>query len=191
MKNGGLSLTLFTLIALAGVALPARAQEQTPWLEAYAGYDYTRYNATNNISGFPASQSVNGNGGGGQVEFDATRWLGVVGDLAGYAVARNGFATTHQISYLLGPRVNFRRGRFNPFVQVLFGRVWAEDAIVFGSTTAFGMTAGGGLDWRLSRRIAIRPVQAEYFLTTFPDGLHNRQNNFRYSSGVVFRFGER
>jgi hypothetical protein len=30
---------------------------------------------------------------------------------------------------------------------------------------------------------------AEYFLTTIPDGLNNRQNNFRFSAGVVFRFG--
>ena len=34
----------------------------------------------------------------------------------------------------------------------------------------------------------IRPVQAEYFMTKIPDGLSNRQNNFRFSTGIVFRF---
>ena len=185
------SFLLVVLIAVAGIALPAKAQDETPRLEVYAGYDYTRENATNHITGVPPSQSVNGNGASGQLEFDATRWLGIVADLAGYAVARTGFATTHQVSFLFGPRANLRRGRLTPFAQVLFGGVWAEDAIVLGSKTAFGMTAGGGLDFKLSRHIAIRPLQAEYFLTKFPDGLNNRQNNFRYSAGIVFRFGEK
>jgi hypothetical protein len=113
----------------------------------------------------------------------------VVGDLGGYAVARSGFATAHQISYLFGPRVNFREGRVTPFAQVLLGAMWASDAIVLGSKTAFGTTAGGGIDVKVSRHFAVRPVQAEYFLTKFPDGADNRQNNFRYSAGVVFRFG--
>ena len=103
---------LVVLILVIGFALPAKAQDATPRFEAYAGYDYMRDNATNDITHMPPSQSVNGNGGSGQLEFNATRWLGVVGDLGGYAVARSGFATTHQISCLFGPRVNFRRGFF-------------------------------------------------------------------------------
>jgi len=51
------------------------------------------------------------------------------------------------------------------------------------------MTAGGGIDIKITKLIAIRPVQAEYFLTKIPDGLNNRQNNFRFSAGIVFRFG--
>jgi len=34
-------------------------------------------------------------------------------------------------------------------------------------------------------------AQAEYFLTHFADGNSNRQNNFRFGAGVVFRFAER
>lgn len=181
--------SIILLLGILGIAPPANAQEDASRFEAYAGYDYTRFNATNDITFVPPSQSVNGNGGSGQFEFNANRWLGIGGDLAGYAVARNGYATTHEISYLFGPRVNLRRGKFTPFAQVLLGAVWASDAIVLGSKTAFGMTAGGGIDFTVSRHIAIRPVQAEYFLTKFPDGLHNRQNNFRYSAGIVFRFG--
>jgi opacity protein-like surface antigen len=184
-----MSSSVILLLGILGIALPAGAQDELPRFEAYAGYDYTRFNATNDITFVPPSQSVNGNGGSGQLEFNANRWLGIVGDLAGYAVARNGYATTHEISYLFGPRVNLRRSKFTPFAQVLLGAVWASDAIVLGSKTAFGITAGGGIDFTVSRHIAIRPVQAEYFLTKFSDGLNNRQNNFRYSAGIVFRFG--
>jgi hypothetical protein len=51
------------------------------------------------------------------------------------------------------------------------------------------MTAGGGIDFKVSKHVSVRPVQADYFLTKIPDGLNNRQNNFRFSAGVVFRFG--
>jgi hypothetical protein len=67
--------------------------------------------------------------------------------------------------------------------------MWASDAIVLGSKFAFATAAGGGIDVRVSRHFAVRPVQAEYFLTKFRDGANNRQNNFRYSAGIVFRFG--
>jgi len=41
---------------------------------------------------------------------------------------------------------------------------------------------------RVSRHISVRPVEAEYVLTKIPDGLNNRQNNFRFGAGIVFRF---
>src|SRR6202050_5729316 len=186
MKN---SSELALLILVIGLALPAKAQDIAPRFEAYAGYDYMRDNATDDITHMPPSQSVNGNGGSGQLEFNVPRWLGRVGCVGGCARARSGFATTHQISYLFGPRVNFRAGRVTPFAQVLLGAMWASDAIVLGSKTAFAMTAGGGIDVTVSRHFAVRPVQAEYFLTKFPDGADNRQNNFRASSGILFRFG--
>jgi hypothetical protein len=66
---------LVVFILVIGSALPAKAQDVTPKFEAYAGYDYMRDNATNDITHVPPSQSVNGNGGSGQLEFNATRWL--------------------------------------------------------------------------------------------------------------------
>jgi len=57
--------------------------------------------------------------------------------------------------------------------------------------TAFGMTAGGRIDLRVSRYFAIRPAQAEYLMTKFPDGANDRQNNFRFGAGIVLRLGEK
>ncbi|MGD0955489.1 MAG: hypothetical protein ABR953_01490 [Candidatus Acidiferrales bacterium] len=50
------------------------------------------------------------------------------------------------------------------------------------------MALGGGLDWNATEHIGVRLIQAEYLLTTFNDGVNNRQNNARVSAGVVFRF---
>jgi opacity protein-like surface antigen len=177
------------LLAIFGIPLPARAQDDASKLEIYAGYDYVHYKVHPIISGAPANESYSANGGSLQGVFNATNWLGLVADVSGYGVARHGFATTHQISYLFGPRFNLRRGRITPFAHVLLGGVWAEDGLVLGSVTAFGMTAGGGVDVALTKHISIRPAQAEYYLTTFNDGNNNRQNNFRFSAGIIFRFG--
>jgi opacity protein-like surface antigen len=177
-------------LALLATALPATAQEASR-LEAYGGYDYVRYNATPRETGVPLSESFNANGASGQIAYSPNAWLSVVGELSGYALARPGLGTTHQVSYLFGPRINVRRGKVTPFVQVLAGRTWLEDGITFGSISVFAMTAGGGIDIGVSRHIAIRPAQAEYFLTALPDGNTDRQNNWRFSAGVVVRFGGR
>src|SRR6516164_296216 len=108
------------------------------------------------------------------------------------SLTRGGGFNATLANYLLGPRASFKKGsRFVPYVQALFGgaTLWESlpvpdvaiiaPAIVGGGviipnganiqfhreTSGFAMTAGGGLDIKLSRHVAFRPVQAEYFLT--------------------------
>ncbi len=184
------SIVFPLLLALLGGLPPAKAQESSK-VDLYGGYDYVRYNASPRISGVPPSESANANGLSGQLTYNPYSLLGLAAELSGYAVARQRFNTTYQISYLFGPRVKVPRGKITPFAQVLLGRVWAEDGFTFGSVTAFGMTAGGGIDLRVSRHMALRLGQAEYLLTKFADGNNNRQKNFRFGTGIVLRFGER
>lgn len=182
------SSAVVLLLAVIGFILPAKAQDQTSKLEAYGGYDYVRFNVNANVSGFPPSSSYNSSGGGGQLEYNANNWLGAVGDLDGYAVTK-GSLLAGAFSYMFGPRINLRRAKIIPFTQVLFGGIVATSGIGHpGTTNAFAMAAGGGLDVKVSKHISFRPVQAEYFMTKFPDGINNRQNNFRFSTGVVLRF---
>lgn len=185
------SCPVILLLAVFGITLSAKAQDDTTKLEAYAGYDYIRFNVNADVPGVPPHQSFNGNGGGGQLEFNANNWLGIVGDLSGYGVTNTSSELVGWVMpYLLGPRINLRHGRFAPFAQTLFGGILASDRIGgLGSQNNFAMTAGGGIDIRVSRHYSVRPVQAEYLLTKIPDGLNNRQNNFRFSPGIVFRFG--
>ena len=190
MRN---SLTAVLLFA-AGSAGPALwAQEQPSKLEAYGGYYYARFNVNANVPGIAPSATYNGNGGGGQLEYNTNHWLGVEGDLGVFRATSspNGSLAGGVFTYLLGPRVNFRRGKVTPFAQILFGGVRTTDGIAqsSGPENKFAMTAGGGIDFKASRHFSIRPLQAGYFMTKIPDGLNNRQNNFRFGAGIVFRFG--
>ena len=57
--------------------------------------------------------------------------------------------------------------------------------------TAFAMTAGGGLDIRVSKHFSFRPVSVDYVLTRFPSlstGENLNQNSIRASAGILFTF---
>jgi opacity protein-like surface antigen len=167
------------LLAIFAFALRAKAQDERPKAELCVGYNYLRLNSGNN--------SFNFNGGSGQLSYNVNDWLGVVGELGGYYTS-NGFHAGI-ISYEFGPRVTLRKyGRVTPFAQILFGGARSIDT---SSQNTFVMTAGGGVDFKISEHFAIRPFEVEYFRTDFTDGANNRQNSFRYSAGIVFRFGGR
>jgi hypothetical protein len=54
------------------------------------------------------------------------------------------------------------------------------------------MLLGGGLDIKVSKHIALRPIGADYYLARLPSfvtGNDTNQNHFRYSAGINFLFG--
>jgi opacity protein-like surface antigen len=183
------------LLGLVGTGLRAKAQEEPSKFDLYGGYYYARINVNANVPGIAPSATYIGKGGGGQLEYNAKNWLGVVGDLSGfYATSTgNGAFAGAFLPYLLGPRVKFTHGKFTPFVQTLLGGVRTTDGIAqsTGTENNFAMTAGGGIDIKVSRQVSVRPIQAEYFMTKIPDGLNNRQDNLRIGAGVVLRLGRK
>jgi opacity protein-like surface antigen len=67
-------------------------------------------------------------------------------------------------------------------------------AQVSATQTAFAMAVGGGLDWKIAKRITFRPIAVDYVLTRFPSyftGDNSNQNSIRASIGVVFTIGEK
>lgn len=168
------AFVLVLLLGLFTATPPIKAQEQTSKFEAYGGYYYVRFNVNANVPGIAHSAIYNGNGGGGQLEYNANNWLGVVGDLGGYGATStvNGALVGGAFTYLFGPRVNFRHGKVTPFAQTLVGGIRTTDGI--GQSRPennFAMTAGGGIDFRVSKHVSVRPIQAEYFMTKIPDVL--------------------
>jgi opacity protein-like surface antigen len=183
-----LVVSLLALISIA--SMPLRAQEEQSKVDVFVGYSYMQVNP-----GVSGVDNFHLNGGSASVAYHANSWLSGVADFGGYTngnILNSGVSGTIS-TYLFGPRVSYRHfGRVTPFGQVLFG-VARADASAFGtsgSQTGFAMTAGGGVDYQLMRHLALRPVQAEYLLTRFDNGISEtqNQNNLRISAGVVFRF---
>jgi len=178
------------LAVLSFSAVSAYAQESAPKVDVFAGYSYVQANP-----GVTGTNSFHLHGGNANVAYNINNWLGGVADFGGYTKA-NILGTSNDgtfSTYLFGPRVTYRHySRITPFGQVLFGAAHAN-AAAFGTTgtqNAFAMTAGGGVDYKVLNHFSIRPFQAEYLLTRFREGTigTQNQNNFRVSTGFVFRF---
>lgn len=188
----------------------------TPKVELFLGYSYWKAlpdSTGNRIQGM--------HGGSTSLAYNLNRHLGLVFDFGGFKVDSLQFTNTGPLftpsrvvdadgsvyTVLFGPRVSFRdHDRFTPFLQVLGGFARASQVtlnncnatiyacIPLPTETAFAMTAGGGLDYRLNHRIALRLFQVEYLLSRFQDPSsltkeNGWQSNVRLSAGLVFRFG--
>ncbi len=184
------------LLLAAGftVMVPAGALAQSgSRVEAGVDYNYVRSNVPAGGCG-----CFELNGGGGWVSFNFTHSLGLVGEIAGQHASNISSTGTDLTltSFLAGPRYTWTRPhRIAPFAQALVGAAHASGALAPGSSglpgsaNAFAMTAGGGLDIGLTRRIGLRAFEADYYLTRFDNGVNDHQNNLRIEAGVVIRFG--
>ena len=197
-----------------------RAREHdnaTPKVELFLGYSYWRALP---ISTGNRIESMNG--GSTSLAYNLNRHIGLVADFGGFKVdslqfinGGPGFTPSRVVdaegnvfTLMFGPRVSFRNhGRLTPFLQILGGVAHADEVTLDGCNvpifactplpieTVFTMTGGGGLDYRLNHRFALRLFQAEYLLTRFRDpssvtGETGWQSNMRLSAGIVFRFRE-
>ncbi len=166
-------------------------------LELFGGYSYMRANIV--FSGAP----LNANGASASVVMYLSNWFGIIGDFGLFQqrnVAAQGFSLTFS-SYQFGPRLRFPQlAHVTPFVHFLWGLGHAGGTVYtrslgfgvppLGVNNAFVLTGGGGVDWKVRPRIAIRLIQADYLHSEFLNGSGNRQENIRLSTGVVFSFGK-
>jgi opacity protein-like surface antigen len=169
-----LALFCGAMLLFAGIA----SAQDSPKAEVFGGYSFVHVSDN--------GTSTNFNGGSGSLSYNLTPWLGVVGDFGGYHWGQNG-GDANLVTYLFGPKISYRRGPITPFAQVLLGggRLSGSGG---GSENAFAMTVGAGVDWNATPHLGIRLIQAEYLMTKFTDGINNRQNSARVSTGVVLRW---
>jgi len=181
----------------AAVAADARTPGQlVPRYEIAGMYDYINFAPGDPFANF------NTHGGSASFTYNASKWLGLTGELAGYDFKRNLFPLTGSnidtngslITYLFGPRLNLRKfDHFVPFGEFLVGGANGGIELVgVSSQSAFAMAAGGGVDMVLTKNLAWRVAQLDYLMTSFSGPAvtaTGRQNNFRAGTGLVLRFG--
>ncbi len=159
--------------------------------------------------------SFNVFGGGGQVDFNFGSIFGIKADLMGYTqgsglknqlrnLGYSGSVNGNVFTYMFGPQIKKHSGKFQPFAEFLFGAAHTnayaniltqEGRLLQGSgnNNGFAMALGGGIDFKVARHLALRPVEVDYLLTRFSaNHIANytaNQNNFRYFGGLNFLFG--
>lgn len=159
------------------------------------------------LSGVDPTLTSNIHGGSGSFAYNLNNWFGLAADFGGSSISTldlsgvgSADVNSTLFTYLFGPRFSYRKNKtFTPFAQVLVGGAHITDVTSGGTTlvkgeNAFAMTAGGGLDWNVTKGFAVRLAQVEYLMTRFTDpfalnGASGTQNNLRVSGGIVFRFG--
>jgi hypothetical protein len=199
--------------------LSAWSQEHPKW-EVPIDYSYVHYQAIDFESrNYQFGRNYNLNGGGGGVVYNFTHWIGVKADFQGYAsstktiiippgnpfLPAGGAASVsgNLFTYMFGPQLTIRRGKFSPFAEGLVGAAHSNvyknafNALTFTgvsgspSNNAFAAAAGVGFDIAVNRRVSIRPFEMDYLYTNFTDNLKltANQNSWRYLGGVVLTFG--
>jgi opacity protein-like surface antigen len=179
-----LTLMIGAALLLSGAILNAQT-ETTPKYEVGLNYSWLHVTADNR------DYQRTGNGGSGYLEYNLGNMLGLVADFGGYANTRKGI-DSKAMTYMFGPRFNWRHSKLNPYAQFLFGGAYGWNA-KNNTQNAFAMAVGGGIDYNLNHRFSVKPIEVEYLLTEMNDktGFGSRQNDIRYSAGIVFKFGEK
>jgi opacity protein-like surface antigen len=171
---------LWLVPAILFLGLTAQAQETPAW-EISGGYSYLRSNLQGTSFGL--------NGGYGSISQNLNNWFGgrlEINAFGGTIAGNNVSAQT----FTYGPTFSYRRlEKITPFGEFALGAVHGSSNYLGISASAwkFALTSGGGIDYNINKRVAIR-LKADYLLTTF---LGLRQDNVSASAGLVFRFGQK
>jgi hypothetical protein len=139
---------------------------------------------------------------GGSAEFSGTMQggFGVTAKVTGLHSSNTGGSIPLSIvTATFGPRYTWVRGAekrsYAFFAQGLVGEAngfdsfFPEPGAAVTSTNSLAVQAGGGIDLRLRRRVAVRVIEANWLRTQLPNATTNVQNNLVLGAGIVFRFG--
>jgi len=175
---------LVFLTALLALSLTAAAQDYKK-AQIFGGYSYFRLDTQGTDS------EANFHGWNAELQGNINEALGIVADFSGHYKSQDILGAdvdSNVHNFLFGPRVTFRTERFSPFVHALFGVARSKaSALNFDVTdTNFAMALGGGIDYDVSENFAIRLAKADYLYVRGEDD--GNSDNFRFSTGVVFRF---
>jgi hypothetical protein len=210
---------LISVIAITLCAAFIAGAADAPQTEVFLGYSFVRLSSNGD---FIPARDMNGGSGqfvynftkGFGVAFDA----GAVTNNDDFSGSNVDTTVAHLVA---GPRYKFNRhSKFQPYIQALFGGAYTTSsrqifavpltgpfvadpvvtvtdspvsARLVASRRSFAMLVGGGLDWKVSKHMQIRPAAFDYFMVqpeSLITGQTRERNNWRYSAGVNFTLGK-
>jgi opacity protein-like surface antigen len=179
-------------VALAALlALPAPlAAAERQGTDVFAGYSFARID------------NVNRNGANAAVGFDLFGPVDGIVDASAHW-GSSGAESLSDLTLMAGPGARFgKRGGMVFFVRALAGLVRDRTSIavldvdISESSSRFGVLVGGGLDFPITKKLALR-AQGDYLWNDLAPGIASgsdsgevsRSSGFRVSAGIVYRFG--
>jgi len=91
----------------------------------------------------------------------------------------------HQSTYLIGPRIQIRRGRFSPYVKLLVGDGHLNFPYNYAQGSYFVLAPGGGIDYNVTENLKVRVIDFEY--QQWPQFTFGTITPYGISAGVSLR----
>lgn len=177
----------------AQTSKPKPAPPPTPKIELSVSGAFNRFYA-------PSGYYLDMPGWAASANYTVFRWISAKVEASGEYGSRALVGRTSTYNLMVGPQFYpFRHHKITPWGEFLFGEGYYRNNIpAFGgfpskTITNFSFTweGGLGLDWRLTHRWDIRPIEFDYvsskYLATAPNQV--RQSNYRLQIGIVYKIG--
>ena len=173
---------------LAAQVVPA-AESRTLHLSVAATYSPVRFNELSGSSFWVQSGNI-------QVQARLGDHVGLVADARGLHTSNINSTGVglDMITATAGPRYTFKQGKVLLFGQVLAGRAIAFNGLfphpsaMVTSTSCLALFGGGGAEMRLSRRVTLRALEADWMYTQLPNGANNAQSALILGAGITYWF---
>ncbi|WP_420236364.1 hypothetical protein ACOBR2_18985 [Telmatobacter bradus] len=193
--SGVLLFGVMTATASAAQNAPREKKDTTAptnYLEVAITYDALHGNET-------AGNGFWLQGGGMQVEGYFSHGFGVVADLAGEHTGNmhGSGVGLDMVTMTFGPRYTWQHARHRHselYGQALVGQangfnsVFPNASGATSSASSLTQKVGGGVNYALSRRLAVRVFEADWLRTQLPNSTTCVQNNLHLDAGLVLRF---
>jgi len=199
-----LAIVLATIAVLC-VSGTLTAQEQpAPKWELFGGYSFLYPNT--DLHGMlpggllPVSSPLESNprGLGGSLTYDFNRWFGLTLDASthwgsGESSLEKTIDDAAFTNISFGPKIRFRGTHVTPFLEALVGdHRLTPDA--FHDINKLGFMFGGGLDFKVSKHVALRLPRVDYVMSSYRYGPSATTGStdlrgVRAQAGLVFTWG--
>lgn len=200
-----LGILLATIAVLCALSTLATAQDEpSPKWELFGGYSFLYPNA--DVHGvlpegvLPVSSPLESNprGAGASITYDFNRWFGLTLDASTHWGSRettlsNRIDDAAFSNLSFGPKLTFRRAHVAPFLEALVGdhRLMPD---AFHDIDKLGFMFGGGLDFKVSKHLALRLPRVDYVMSSYRYGPSTTTGKtdlrgVRAQAGVVFTWG--
>jgi len=188
-----LHISLLFALVVAPMSARLHAQQTSQHTEVSPRLDLAVTYATEYTKKANTTQSVWLQGGSVQIGTNVYRGLGIAADFTGLhssSVGSSGVPFS-EITVTFGPRYRVSiKKKISIYGQGLIGEGDAFDSVFPGTgATQSGVNSravnvGGGIDYRLNERFAVRAIDASWIRTQYLNSTNNQQNDLRL--GAVF-----